>query len=152
TSNARWALRSERSRRCSVMVSNGVVTDCMSCGPAIPATFRCTGARVRFQASPCPFESRVLSSATRGASVPERAFWIVLLALAVLAIGYRFYSAFLAARVAGLDDERTTPAHELNDGQNYHPTNRWVLFGHHFAAISGAGPLVGPVLAAQFGY
>jgi carbon starvation protein len=73
-------------------------------------------------------------------------------ALCFLAIGFRYYSAFLAARVAALDDARTTPAHELADGQNYHATNKWVLFGHHFAAISGAGPLVGPVLAAQFGY
>src|SRR5262245_29094871 len=72
--------------------------------------------------------------------------------LCVLAIGYRYYSAFLAARVMALDDARRTPAHELYDGQNYHPTSKWVLFGHHFAAISGAGPLVGPVLAAQFGY
>jgi carbon starvation protein len=72
--------------------------------------------------------------------------------LAALAIAYRFYSAFLAARVAVLDDSRTTPAHLYNDGQNYDPTNRWVLFGHHFAAISGAGPLIGPVLAIQFGY
>src|SRR5207248_4725464 len=72
--------------------------------------------------------------------------------LCVLAIAYRYYSAFLAARVAALDDSRPTPAVRLNDGQNFHPTNKWVLFGHHFAAISGAGPLVGPVLAAQFGY
>lgn len=72
--------------------------------------------------------------------------------LCALAIGYRFYSAFLAARVMALDDSRRTPAHELRDGQNFHPTSKWVLFGHHFAAISGAGPLVGPVLAAQFGY
>src|SRR4029079_1778381 len=56
------------------------------------------------------------------------------------------------AKVAALDDSRPTPAHRLNDGQNYHPTNRWVLFGHHFAAISGAGPLIGPVLAIQYGY
>src|SRR6266480_3725230 len=69
-----------------------------------------------------------------------------------MAIAYRFYSAFLAAKVAVLDDSRPTPAEQLNDGQNYHPTNKWVLFGHHFAAISGAGPLIGPVLAAQFGY
>jgi carbon starvation protein len=73
-------------------------------------------------------------------------------ALAVLAIGYRYYSAFLAARVLCLDDARITPAHALEDGQNFHVTNRWVLFGHHFAAISGAGPLIGPVLAAQFGF
>src|SRR3954470_11028923 len=77
---------------------------------------------------------------------------IMILVLCCLVIGYRFYSAFLAAKVAALDDTRTTPAHLLNDGQNYHPTNKWVLFGHHFAAISGAGPLIGPVLAAQFGY
>ena len=72
--------------------------------------------------------------------------------LCVMAIAYRYYSAFLAARVAALDDSRKTPAVRMDDGQNYQPTNKWVLFGHHFAAISGAGPLVGPVLAAQFGY
>jgi carbon starvation protein len=81
-----------------------------------------------------------------------RAMPIVLGVLAVLAIAYRYYSAFLAARVAMLDDLRATPAHTFNDGQNYHPTNKWVLFGHHFAAISGAGPLIGPVLAIQYGY
>jgi carbon starvation protein len=72
--------------------------------------------------------------------------------LCTLAIAYRYYSAFLAARVAALDDARMTPAHQFNDGQNYHPTSKWVLFGHHFAAISGAGPLIGPVLAIQYGY
>src|SRR5690242_5415814 len=77
---------------------------------------------------------------------------ILLCVLVILAIAYRYYSAFLAARVAALDDSRITPAHRLNDGQNYHPTNKWVLFGHHFAAISGAGPLIGPVLAIQYGY
>src|SRR5579884_3328365 len=77
---------------------------------------------------------------------------IMILVLCALALGYRYYSAFLAAKVAALDDSIVTPAHRLNDGHNYHPTNKWVLFGHHFAAISGAGPLVGPVLAAQFGY
>src|SRR5437660_1855322 len=77
---------------------------------------------------------------------------LLLGALCVLAIAYRYYSAFLAAKVAALDDSRTTPAHQFNDGQNYHPTNKWVLFGHHFAAISGAGPLIGPVLAIQYGY
>ena len=80
------------------------------------------------------------------------AMWVMLGVLAVLAVAYRYYSAFLAARVAALDDSRMTPAHTFNDGQNFHPTNRWVLFGHHFAAISGAGPLIGPVLAIQFGY
>jgi carbon starvation protein len=77
---------------------------------------------------------------------------LLLGALCALAIAYRYYSAFLAAKVAALDDSRTTPAHRFNDGQNYHPTNKWVLFGHHFAAISGAGPLIGPVLAIQYGY
>jgi carbon starvation protein len=77
---------------------------------------------------------------------------LLLVALCVLALAYRYYSAFLAARVAALDDARLTPAHRFNDGQNYHPTNKWVLFGHHFAAISGAGPLIGPVLAIQYGY
>jgi carbon starvation protein len=77
---------------------------------------------------------------------------LILLFLAIAAIGYRYYSAFLAAKVMALDDARVTPAHRYEDGQNYVPTNKWVLFGHHFAAISGAGPLIGPVLAAQFGY
>jgi carbon starvation protein len=77
---------------------------------------------------------------------------LILFFLAVAAIGYRYYSAFLAAKVMVLDDARITPAHRFEDGQNYVPTNKWVLFGHHFAAISGAGPLIGPVLAAQFGY
>jgi carbon starvation protein len=77
---------------------------------------------------------------------------ILIFTICALVIGYRYYSAFLAAKVMALDDARPTPAHRLYDGQNYHPTNRWVLFGHHFAAIAGAGPLIGPVLAAQFGW
>src|SRR5437763_1920991 len=77
---------------------------------------------------------------------------LLLGSLCVLAIAYRYYSAFLAARVAALDDSRQTPAHRFYDGQNYDPTNKWVLFGHHFAAIAGAGPLIGPVLAIQYGY
>src|SRR5262245_12004016 len=81
-----------------------------------------------------------------------RALPLLLGILCLLAIAYRYYSAFLAAKVAALDDSIPTPAHQFNDGQNYHPTNKWVLFGHHFAAISGAGPLIGPVLAMQWGY
>lgn len=77
---------------------------------------------------------------------------IIILALCIYAIAYRYYSAFIAAKVLALDDQRTTPAHTMYDGQNYVPTNKWVLFGHHFAAITGAGPLIGPVLAAQFGF
>src|SRR6201987_4583797 len=72
--------------------------------------------------------------------------------LCVLAIAYRYYSAFLAAKVVALDNNVVTPAHRFQDGHNYDPTNRWVLFGHHFAAIAGAGPLIGPVLAIQYGY
>lgn len=72
--------------------------------------------------------------------------------ICVFVIAYRLYGAFIAAKVLALDDTRITPAHRLNDGHNYHPTNKWVLFGHHFAAITGAGPLIGPVLAAQFGF
>ncbi len=85
-------------------------------------------------------------------TMPVHAMPVMLIVLAILAIAYRYYSAFLAARVAVLDDSRVTPAHRFDDGQNFDPTNRWVLFGHHFAAISGAGPLIGPVLAIQFGY
>src|SRR5471032_2245700 len=73
-------------------------------------------------------------------------------ALCVLAIAYRYYSAFIAAKLMSLDASRRTPAHVFNDGSDYHPTSKWVLFGHHFAAIAGAGPLIGPVLAAQFGF
>jgi carbon starvation protein len=78
--------------------------------------------------------------------------WLVLAAACSYATGYRFYSRFLAARVLALDDRRATPAERLRDGQDFEPTNKWILFGHHFAAIAGPGPLVGPVLAAQFGY
>ncbi|MEM4407911.1 MAG: carbon starvation protein A [Candidatus Caldarchaeum sp.] len=77
---------------------------------------------------------------------------LVVGALCIMVIFYRYYHGFIAAKVVALDDSRMTPAHTLYDGQNYYPTNKWVLFGHHFAAITGAGPLIGPVLAAQFGF
>lgn len=80
------------------------------------------------------------------------ALYLILTALGVFAIGYRYYSAFIAAKVMALDDSRVTPAHTKYDGHNYYPTSKWVLFGHHFAAITGSGPLIGPTLAAQFGY
>ena len=80
------------------------------------------------------------------------ALWIVVAGLCATAISYRFYSKWLAARVLLLNDQRATPAVVRNDGKDFVPTNRWMLFGHHFAAIAGPGPLVGPVLAAQFGY
>jgi carbon starvation protein len=85
-------------------------------------------------------------------SEPVSAVWFVLAAAACYLLAYRFYSAFLAARVFALDDARTTPAERINDGRDFVPTNRWVVFGHHFAAIAGPGPLIGPTLAAQFGY
>jgi len=86
----------------------------------------------------------------RGESV--NAVWLVTAALATYFIAYRFYGKFIAERVLVLDDTRQTPAERHNDGMDYVPTNKWVLYGHHFAAIAGAGPLVGPVLAAQMGF
>ena len=80
------------------------------------------------------------------------ALWIIVAGLCALSISYRFYSKWLAAKVLMLNDGRTTPAVLQNDGKDFVPTNRWMVFGHHFAAIAGPGPLVGPVLAAQFGF
>ena len=80
------------------------------------------------------------------------AMYLVIVAVVIFALAYRFYFSFICAKVLTLDPSRSTPANRLYDGQNYYPTNKWVLFGHHFAAIAGAGPLVGPVLAVQFGY
>src|SRR6202140_2639642 len=80
------------------------------------------------------------------------ALWIIVAGLCALSISYRFYSKWLATKVLMLNDERATPAMVQNDGKDFVPTNRWMVFGHHFAAIAGPGPLVGPVLAAQFGF
>jgi len=80
------------------------------------------------------------------------ALWLVAAAICTYALGYRFYSGFIAAKVLALDPQRATPAERLENGRDFLPTNKWVVFGHHFAAIAGPGPLVGPVLAAQFGY
>ena len=80
------------------------------------------------------------------------AMWLVVAAVCTYALGYRFYSKFIAAKVLALDALRATPAERLENGRDFVPTNKWVVFGHHFAAIAGPGPLVGPVLAAQFGY
>ena len=86
----------------------------------------------------------------RGESV--NAVWLVTAALSVYLIAYRFYGKFIAERVLQVDPSRPTPAVRHNDGLDYVPTHKWVLYGHHFAAIAGAGPLVGPVLAAQMGF
>lgn len=83
---------------------------------------------------------------------PINVVWLLVAAVATYAVAYRFYSKFLAARVLMLDDLRVTPAERINDGRDFVPTNRWVVFGHHFAAIAGPGPLIGPTLCAQFGY
>src|SRR5258707_2814716 len=79
-------------------------------------------------------------------------FWLVVASACTYLVGFRFYAKFLSARVMGLDDQRATPAERLRDGHDFEPTNKWIVFGHHFAAIAGPGPLVGPTLAAQFGY
>ncbi len=86
----------------------------------------------------------------RGETV--NAVWFVIAAVSVYSIAYRFYGAFLAAKLFALDERNITPAERINDGRDFIPTNRWVVFGHHFAAIAGPGPLIGPTLAAQFGY
>src|SRR5947208_13667579 len=87
---------------------------------------------------------------SRGETI--NAAWLLTAAVCTYAVGYRFYSRFLASNVFGLDDRRATPAERFNNGRDFVPTNRWVLYGHHFAAIAGAGPLVGPVLTEQFGF
>jgi len=91
-----------------------------------------------------------VSALNRGESI--NALWLVVAGICTFAIAYRFYSAWLVTKVLVLDDQRSTPAVTQNDGKDYVPTHKWVVFGHHFAAIAGPGPLVGPVLAAQFGY
>ncbi|HEY3746590.1 MAG TPA: carbon starvation CstA family protein [Gemmatimonadaceae bacterium] len=83
---------------------------------------------------------------------PVNAAWLLVAALCTYAVSYRFYSRFIASRIFALDPARPTPAVRLNDGRDFMPTNRWIVFGHHFAAIAGPGPLVGPTLAAQFGF
>src|SRR5207245_8939516 len=80
------------------------------------------------------------------------AMWLVVAAVCTYAVGYRFYSKFIAVKVLALDGHPAIPAERLDNGRDFVPTNKWVVFGHHFAAIAGPGPLVGPVLAAQFGY
>ena len=83
---------------------------------------------------------------------PINAVWLLAAAACIYALGYRFYSRWVAYRILELDENRATPAERLDDGRDFVPTNKWIVFGHHFSAIAGPGPLVGPVLAAQFGY
>src|SRR5213082_2664855 len=83
---------------------------------------------------------------------PINALWILTAAVCVYLLGYRFYAAWIAAKVLSVDPSRATPAERHDNGRDFVPTHRWIVFGHHFAAIAGPGPLVGPTLAAQFGY
>jgi carbon starvation protein len=83
---------------------------------------------------------------------PINAMWLIVASVCIYLVGYRFYSRFISLKVLELDDRRATPAERLDDGRDFVPTNKWVLLGHHFAAIAGPGPLVGPTLAAQLGY
>ena len=87
---------------------------------------------------------------SRGETI--NAAWLVIAAVSTYMVAYRFYSKFIAAKIFALNANRKTPAERLNDGRDFVPTNRWIVFGHHFAAIAGPGPLVGPTLAAQFGF
>ena len=80
------------------------------------------------------------------------ALWFIVAALCIYSIAYRFYAAWIAATVLAVDSTRATPAERLDNGRDFIPTHKWIVFGHHFAAIAGPGPLVGPTLAAQFGY
>src|ERR687897_434248 len=91
-----------------------------------------------------------LLALSRGETIS--AAWIVVAGVCTYAVAYRFYARFIGHTVFGLDPRRATPAERLNNGRDFVPTSKWVLFGHHFSAISGAGPLVGPTLAAQFGF
>lgn len=86
---------------------------------------------------------------TRGETIS--AAWLLTAAVCTYVVGYRFYSKIIAAKIFALDATRATPAERLADGRDFVPTNKWIVFGHHFAAIAGPGPLVGPTLAAQFG-
>src|SRR6476620_3866361 len=93
-----------------------------------------------------------LAAVAQSRGEPVNSTWLVIASVCTYLVGYRFYASWVAARVMALDDKRATPAERLRDGHDFEPTNKWIVFGHHFAAIAGPGPLVGPTLAAQFGY
>src|SRR5688500_9707153 len=94
----------------------------------------------------------VLSGIAINRGEPVNSMWLVIASVCIYIFAYRVYASWIAATVMALDDKRATPAERLRNGHDYEPTNKWIVFGHHFAAISGPGPLVGPTLAAQFGY
>src|SRR5881628_2751759 len=103
-------------------------------------------------AAVCLLAAVALGTIATSRGEPVNSLWLIAAAASLFTLGFRFYGRFLSLRVFGLDDRRATPAERLRDGQDFEPTNKWILFGHHFAAIAGPGPLVGPTLAAQFGY
>ncbi len=103
-------------------------------------------------AAVCVLAAVALGTVALSRGEPVNSLWLIAAAASLFILGFRFYGRFLAVRVFALDDRRATPAERLRDGQDFEPTNKWILFGHHFAAIAGPGPLVGPTLAAQFGY
>jgi len=105
-----------------------------------------------FWAAICVLAATALGTVALSRGEPVNSLWLIAAAASLFTLGFRFYGRFLAVRVFALDDRRATPAERLRDGQDFEPTNKWILFGHHFAAIAGPGPLVGPTLAAQFGY
>src|SRR3954447_22943786 len=100
----------------------------------------------------CLLAALALGTIAQSRGEPVNSLWLIAAAASIFCLGFRFYGKFLATKVMLLDDRRATPAERLRDGQDFEPTNKWILMGHHFAAIAGPGPLVGPTLAAQFGY
>jgi carbon starvation protein len=103
-------------------------------------------------ASVCVLAAVCAAAIATSRGEPVNSLWLVAAAASIFLIGFRLYAKFIAARVLVLDDRRATPAERFRDGRDFEPTNKWIVFGHHFAAIAGPGPLVGPTLAAQFGY
>src|SRR3954447_25679976 len=103
-------------------------------------------------AAVCLLAAVALGAIALNRGEPVNSLWLIVAAASLFTLGFRFYGRFLSVKVFALDDRRATPAERLRDGQDFEPTNKWILFGHHFAAIAGPGPLVGPTLAAQFGY
>src|SRR5437764_8604214 len=103
-------------------------------------------------AAVCVLAAVALGTLALSRGEPVNSLWLITAAASLFILGFRFYGRFLAVRVFALDDRRATPAERLRDGQDFEPTNKWILFGHQFAAIAGPGPLVGPPMAAQFGY
>jgi carbon starvation protein len=119
---------------------------------SLPGTGWCKSARAGLWILISLLGAGALSAVALRRDEPINAMWIIVASVCVYVVAYRFYSRFIAFKVVQLDDTRATPAERLEDGRDFVPTNKWILLGHHFAAIAGPGPLVGPTLAAQLGY